>query len=106
MMNKQQTQEAIEIMQHWLDGGAVEFRPSKESELAIGDWMPMGLCDTFNFYHWEYRIKKEPLEIYYLVDDKGDYFNHYGIDRLADAEKEAVYMGLKIIKMREVVNES
>ena len=105
-MDKQKTQEAIEIMQHWVDGGAVEFRARKESELAVGNWMPMALCDTFNFFHWEYRIKKEPLEIYYLVDDKGRYFNQYAFNRLADAENQAEYMGLNIIKMREVVDES
>lgn len=102
-MDKQQTKEAIEIMQHWVDGGEVEVRLRTVEGGDMDGWVSCTVETKWLWNNHEYRIKKEPLEIYYLVDDKGDYFNHYGIDRLADAEKVAEYMGLNIIKMREVV---
>lgn len=66
-MNPEQTREAIRVMQHFADGKRIEFR------WRDGDgtwWCPM----TEPVWDWdsaEYRIAREPVRMWAVVDRTG-----------------------------------
>lgn len=64
-MNREQTKEAIKVMQHYADGGEVNWRPRGK-----GDWEACGYDPVFDFLRNEYRIKPKPLECW-VIDING-----------------------------------
>ena len=66
-MNKDQTMEAIAVMQAWVDGEQIECR-ARGREVWHGgdcaDWI-------WNWEEKEYRIKPEPMEIEVWVSGVG-----------------------------------
>ena len=71
-MNRDETKAAIEVMQHWLDGGAVEWRRKTKDER---NWASIDMSEPdrgFNWLHNEYRKKPEPREFFVLVGTNGN----------------------------------
>ena len=68
-MTREETREAIKVMQHYADGGEVEQRLRDDDEL---DWFWNG-SPTFDFLHYDYRIKKttKKIKLYAWIDYKG-----------------------------------
>ncbi len=62
-MNKEQTVEAIRVMQGWLDGADIQFR-EREFQNPWSDWK----LKYWDFWNYEYRIKPEPREWEVLLD--------------------------------------
>ena len=63
-MNKAQTEEAIKVMQAWIEGKTIQYRSYRHTE-----WVEL----TSPIWDWdcgEYRIKPEPLVIYVVMDSK------------------------------------
>ena len=66
-MTREETLEAIKVMQHYANGGEVEQRLRDDDEL---DWF-FNDFPTFDFLHYDYRIKKvtKKIKLYaWLVD--------------------------------------
>jgi hypothetical protein len=66
-MNREETKEAIQVMQHYADGGEVEFNRHSEG----GCWEPLPEPHTPS-WDWpivQYRIKPEPREWWIDPDD-------------------------------------
>ena len=58
-MNKEETQQAIRVMQAWVDGEEeVEF------ESRSGSWQPIGRVSIWEFGTTKYRIKQKPREFW------------------------------------------
>lgn len=53
-MNKEQTKEAIKVMQAFVDGKAIEYRGKYEGT----DWLPVAI-PAWDFHECQYRIKPE-----------------------------------------------
>lgn len=89
-MNREQTIEAIKVMQAWLDGKKVEFRWNKS------DWHQAGPGNlSWDWDSTEYRIAREPLEVWTF----GGAHRTWGTkDR---AENNA--LGARVFLMREVL---
>ena len=58
-MTREETLEAIKVMQHYADGGEVEQRLRDDDEL---DWH-VNHYPNFDFLHYDYRIKKTTKKI-------------------------------------------
>lgn len=91
-MNKEQTLEAIKVMQAYVDGEEIEVS-------AYGKiWQPVREPS----WHWddvEYRIKPKPVEfkVWYRDSDKNIYNPKYFSDYSAKSA------GYRLITVREVV---
>lgn len=59
-MNREQTREAIKVMQHFADGGEVECKQ------CDGSWGRL-MDPNWQFSSCEYRIKPKPLECWVNV---------------------------------------
>lgn len=99
-MNKDQTKEAIKVMQAYVDGEEIEYKDSS------GAWRAVNGEPLWNFCECEYRVKPKPLECYLVVDNLGsmaafssDAPAHAFIARASDCQG---LEGARIIKMREV----
>ncbi len=88
-MNKQETAEAIKVMQGWLDGGNLQERPLGDMDAV---WASYGdnAQPVFMFDRYEYRIKPKP---------------HQGYVRLADLHVETGSCEEHCIYVREIFNE-
>ena len=68
-MNRAETQEAIKVMQAFVDGIEVEFHGQQ------GSWTPVPSDDctipTWNFASVKYRIKPKPLEVWVWMHHSG-----------------------------------
>lgn len=77
-MEKKYTQKAIEIMQAWLDGKEIEYRPEG---MVIWKTFPFYEHKAFNFQTCEYRIK--PTQ-----EGKPKYRPFESVKEIADAMAE------------------
>ena len=71
-MNREETKEAIKVMQHFVDGGEVEFAtPSDWAVIPSPSW---------NWNGYNYRIKNTPkkVKLYAYLDTLGKLFWCYG----------------------------
>lgn len=57
-MNREETKEAIKVMQHYADGGEVEASGGDGWHRFISPGAP-----SWNWVDFEYRIKEEPMSI-------------------------------------------
>lgn len=65
-MNRDDTTEAIKVMQAWADGKTVQVSVNGEWR-SIAPWEELG----WSWDRFEYRIKPEPRVVYGLVDHQG-----------------------------------
>lgn len=101
-MNREQTLEAIKVMQHFADGGEVEY-------LCTGDGCGQWHDDEPPHWNWhssKYRIKPKPLECWVVVDRDGDTSNFRtkaGAEEYAwDRNRRGLYVPYTVRHMREV----
>lgn len=88
-MNREQTLEAIKVMQHFADGGEVEF-------CNQGMWCCAG-SPTWELNRLKYRIKPKPLEFYVDVSEHGVIYGvHY------KGEGGVSVNGTRCVRVREV----
>ena len=66
-MNKQETAEAIVVMQAWIDGDTVEEKDRDPD--GVQGWHPYDHNPLFNFERYEYRIKPSPREFWIKIPD-------------------------------------
>jgi hypothetical protein len=64
-MTRDEAREASKVLQHYADGGDVEYR----SSLADG-WWPAN-APVFDFARRQYRIKPKPAEGWVIIDSDG-----------------------------------
>lgn len=107
-MNKEQVKEAIEVMQHWLDGGEVEVasRGGVDNMPSL-NWF-LESEPKWDFEGCAYRIKRKPLENYVIYKDGcGIISGHEDYEGAKKyLSKLPVFNGYRIVKMREVEDES
>jgi hypothetical protein len=84
--------EMIEVLQHFVDGGSVQFRHHDAQK-----WRDT-LTPCFNFEGFEYRIKPKPLEMWGNANNSGE-FLRYSCKADAEGCREN---GWRTIKVREV----
>ena len=102
-MNKEQVKEAIKVMEHWLNGGEVEFKSRRNDNWLLP---PCGR-PSWNWYDSEYRIKKEPLEVCLISYGNVQEIYHSYDDAVKVAKGLASQeVDYKFIKLREVIDES
>jgi len=92
-MNKQETAEAILVMQAWINGDIVEEKDRDPD--GVQGWHEYEGPHTplFNFERYEYRIKPSPREWEIIPS------------RLALATRRPDEQNCDFIKVREVLNE-
>ena len=56
-MNREETKEAIKVMQHYADGGEVEYRSCDKSDWSFDD------SPWWNWISYTYRIKQTPKKV-------------------------------------------
>ena len=64
-MTRDEARENAKVLQHYADGGDVQYRRRREEEWKDG--MPL-----FNFGNCAYRIKPKPAEGWGTISDDGD----------------------------------
>ena len=67
-MNREETKQAIEVMQAYVDGAEIELKAQTFSETS--DWVPLNSIEPV--WHWPvylYRIKPKPQEGYVMPRD-------------------------------------
>jgi hypothetical protein len=92
-MTKEQTLDAIKVMQAWCDGKQIEYR-----SFRLTPWMPLLAEPAWNFIHSEYRIKPEPPE---LIEIEAWVHNENG--QVLDTSVQVTPVGYTKRKFREVV---
>jgi len=100
-MNKDETREAIKVMEHFTNGGEIEGRV-----LGEDDSWNVFIDPHWNFNHFAYRIKKAPRTFWiaqYDDDDEGEgeYFLLVGQE---PAEQGRFSHSKEIIKVQEVLD--
>ena len=93
-MTRDEAREAIKVLQHYADGGDVEYR----SSLADRWWLAS--APVFDFTKRQYRIKPKPAEGWGTITDS-DPDSLVGWESRARAELRAV-PGRRVIHWREV----
>lgn len=91
-MTRDEAREAAKVLQHYADGGDVQYRPDREEEWKDG--MPL-----FNFINFAYRIKPKPAEGWGTINDNGDCPLMYSSEE--DARMGAA-CGRRVFHWREV----
>lgn len=105
-MNVEETKKAIEVMQAFVDGKAIETRGAESKLWTIA-------TDPFwNFDHFRYRIKPEPREWYQLQCDyprnemelfAKKYISRESAEsRIREYERDG-FKCMRVIKVREVL---
>jgi len=95
-MNVERTKKCIEVMQAFVEGKEVEWRRKYQEH---EQWKVINTAPTWNFTRFDYRIRKEPIEVWAFVSDRG----------VSLAEPEFLRKGASIgsdtrlIRLREVV---
>lgn len=79
-MNAEQTREAIKVMQHFADGGRVQARSRHHPD----DWDDL-VGPVWNWDACEYRIAREPLRAWVVVNQDGWPLDAYATPECADA---------------------
>ena len=94
-MNKQETLEAIKVMQAWCEGKDVEVKHIFTSPVA---WLFLSreATPSWNWQDFEYRIKSQPMEIQVWVNPQG------GLGRLVEQDEPHSADGWTKKKFREV----
>lgn len=89
--------EMIEVLQHFVDGGEVEYRDDD------GIWKH-NIMPVWNFGTYEYRIKPKPLEGWTNVDDYGHSsgFLHMSHEGAIVSQCKTYH---RTVHMREVVDD-
>ncbi len=91
-MNKQETAEAIKVMQAWIDGADIEAL-SNEDE---GEWVHIkSFGPSWGWSKQKYRIKPSPREFWITVEPPGE--------TLVAWSQEPLNINGQIIKVREVL---
>ena len=62
-MNKAETEQAIAVMQAWVEGKQIELAASPRGKLPA-QWMPLDEAPIWNWCDRVYRIKPEPTKVY------------------------------------------
>lgn len=57
-MTKDETKQAIEVMQAYVDGRKIEYRHK-----ASDEWITVAILTSWDWKNWDYRAKPEPMEI-------------------------------------------
>jgi hypothetical protein len=81
-MNREQTKQAISVMQDWLNSATVECRLLVNDPIKPGYWVTMleNESPSWNFVTHEYRIKpKEPREFWIPEDMISDAWHDDGL---------------------------
>jgi hypothetical protein len=92
-MTKEQTRDAIKVMQAWCDGKQIERR-----SFRLTPWMTLLAEPAWNFIQSEYRIKPEPPE---PIEIEAWVHNETG--RALDTSVQVTPVGYTKRKFREVV---
>lgn len=111
-MNREETKEAIKVMQAYVDGKTIESRKL----LRSGYWSAVQADNTQSTPMWDwfecrYRIKPEPREWYEVeVDGVTDHLEHHykrfssADEASAEATKYGYVFGeFRVVKVREVL---
>lgn len=94
-MNREQTAEAIQVMQDWLDGGNLQERELGNMD-AVWDSYGDNAQPVFMFDKYEYRIKPMPREFWINARTYDCYANKVA----AEANRDRVDF---IVHVREVI---
>ena len=89
------TREMIKVMEHFANGGEVEFKLKKADDT---NWSLS--CPNWDWIHYDYRIK-EPrivIEKWIYQDEDGD----YAVIESSNAAKFSTYKKIKLIETYEV----
>lgn len=89
--------EMIEVLQHFVDGGEVEYRDDD------GIWK-RNIMPVWNFGTYAYRIKPKPLELWAVVKDVDDVLGVFNSNTSAHAFRDGAAIG-RVIKVREVMGD-
>jgi len=95
--------EMIEVLQHFVDGGMIEFRSTIVDDDDYLIWQD-AVVPTWNFDDFDYRIKPKPLEGWTNVDDYGHSsgFLHMSHEGAIVSQCKTYH---RTVHMREVVDE-
>jgi len=94
-MNREQVEQAIELMQAWLDGKVIQWHCDEDED---DEWYDCShFSAEFLFEDLDYRIKPEPLEFWVDVDDSGH------PECVMTKRPIVIRAGLRRIKVREVL---
>ena len=95
--------EMIEVLQHFVDGGMIEFRSTIVDDDDYLIWQD-AVVPTWNFDDFDYRIKPKPLELWAVVMDVGDVLGVFNSNTRAHAFRDAAEIG-RVIKVSEVMGD-
>lgn len=93
-MNKDQTKEAIKVMQAYVDGEEIEVIDRDDPN---AEWKPYSDRFDWDFDCHKYRVKPKPLECFVVVSDGNEV-----IEFSTCKDSLAKYPERMIVKMREV----
>lgn len=94
-MNREQTKEAIKVMQHWADGGDCQGRMRPN-----GEWGP-SFDPAWDWFEYDYRIKPKPLEGWATVVNGCITTSLYQSKAFAEGLLTG-YSDRRVVKFREV----
>ena len=98
-MNKEQTKEAIKVMQAYVDGKEIQYR-----DISL-NWVDCGDNPKWQWFLTDYRIKPEPIEFDVVLNKFNEVvylINGSKIDRFGVQDLDAKSM--RQIKVREVLD--
>ena len=95
-MNREETIEAIKVMQAFVDGKTVQYKSSNSG------WKSAG-TPVWNFIEYSYRVKPEPIELWIpSYTDICNGFDSYQTKEQCDNEYRQCANYKKAIKLVEV----
>jgi hypothetical protein len=92
--------EMIEVLQHFVDGGMIEFRSTIDDDYLI--WQD-AVAPAWNFDDFDYRIKPKPLELWVIVTARGVVLNTAFTDILT--AHACLKSSDRVVHMREVMGD-
>lgn len=92
--------EMIEVLQHFVDGGMIEFRSTIVDDDDYLIWQD-AVVPTWNFDDFDYRIKPKPLELWGNASPD-NYFVPHGDKKEAE---DHCALGWRVVLMREVLGD-
>lgn len=97
-------EEMVQVLEAFKDGKEIEYRlrPEYWRSCHEGGWKKM-VCSDWNFARWEYRVRREPKEIWVNEYEDGI---HAGHDSRGRAEAFcASYAIRRAVRYREVIDD-
>lgn len=103
-MDKKEVQEAIKLMQAWLDGEEIQYRTRRDVNQDWQGYEPDECRPSWNWHVFEYRAKPMPLEVWLVLTADGATYTYFDSNsaRLSAATK----FGSTITRLREVTDET